>query len=112
MAANVLELTAGADVVGLDAVALEADRLAIGFRPTKLAEGPIVRVVAHLDLLEAQGAGCGGEEKVLHAIVSSTYAPLMMSLRTLFNDKYTQYDDISLHRSVSCRFRKRNGKTR
>lgn len=80
VAGNALELAARRDVVGLGATALGADRFAIVLRPTKLAERLVSLVLTHREnLLQAQGAGGGREEKVLHVIVSSAYALHMMT---------------------------------
>src|SRR3546814_14674960 len=80
MAGNALEAAARGDVVGLGAIATRTHSLAIVLRPTHFAERLVSLVLAHLEHgLEAQCAGGGGEERVLHAIVSSAYALYMMA---------------------------------
>ena len=67
MTGNALEAPARRDVVGLDTATARAHGLAFRFGPTKLAEGLVSLVLAHLEnSLEAESAGGGGKEEVLH----------------------------------------------
>jgi hypothetical protein len=67
IASGTLEPATAANVVSLKAAALGANGLAFGFGPAKAAEGVVCLVFAHLKhSLEAECAGFGGEEKVLH----------------------------------------------
>ena len=88
-----LEFAAGYKIVTFRAAATRADCFALCFGPAHLAKGLISHIFAHAEHgLEAECAGGGGEEKVLHVIVSSAYALHMMATCTLVNGKRIAYD--------------------
>lgn len=66
VAGDALKLAAGADVISFRAAATRTNRLAIGIGPAQIAEHTVSGILAHLEhFREGEGAGFGGEEKVL-----------------------------------------------
>jgi len=65
MTGNAFELAAGSNVIGFDTAATRANCLAIGFRPTHIAERLVSAVLAHREhSFEAQRASLCREKKV------------------------------------------------